>query len=630
MSAIFQGFLAPLFLVFLALIPLVVLLYLLKLRRTHVVVSSTLLWHKSLQDLTANAPFQRLRRNLLLFLQILIIAALAFALARPFIRAESPGGNNICLLVDRSASMQTVEKGRTRLDIAKEQALRLIDNLAGGDKMMVVTFAKTSDVLTELTDDRYRLRDAIDSVRAEDTATHIRDALFVANSLAKGALAGTANLKTILISDGKIEDLEEVGARAFDVNYLKVGETSNNAGIVTFTVREPIEGQTGGERQCLVVVKNDHDQPLEATLTLSLDTQSLAVEEVKAAPKETKELLFALPDSDRTTTGVLRAQLDHEDALAIDNTAWLVLRPAERIKVLLVGQPDSTSLYFLKKVLTLNPRVELTSVAPANYADPGKMDLIIFDGFAPATLPPATLFFINALPPIEGLSFGDEIKNPPVVSTDPEHPVMRFLNPGNVTISKGRTMLLPEGARPLISSRGTTLLADVSRGGRQIIVLAFDISDSNWPLRLSFPLFIQNLLAWAPRKELEKETSVLAGNPLVLLPAAGIDTAEVTLPDGTRETVKLDPTRPSYFANTNRAGLYKIAQGGQEEIFAVNLLNAIESAVAPAESIAIGSSQVAGSSGPVQEDRELWHWLVVGALGVLVLEWWVYSRRAWL
>jgi hypothetical protein len=147
---------------------------------------------------------------------------------------------------------------------------------------------------------------------------------------------------------------------------------------------------------------------------------------------------------------------------------------------------------------------------------------------------------------------------------------------------------------------------------------------------LSFPLFVQNLLAWAPQKELEKENAVLAGNPLVLLPAAGVDSAEVTLPGGARETVKLDPTRPSYFANTHRAGLYKITQGGQEETYAVNLLNAIESAVAPAESIAIGRSQVAGSSGPVHEDRELWKWFVLAALGVLALEWWIYSRRAWL
>ena len=115
-------FMTPAFLWFLAVLPVILILYLLKLRRTEVVISSTLLWLKSLQDLTANAPFQRLRKNLLLLLQLLIALALALALARPYLRAEMLPGQYICLLIDRSASMQTQEKAGTRLDLARESA----------------------------------------------------------------------------------------------------------------------------------------------------------------------------------------------------------------------------------------------------------------------------------------------------------------------------------------------------------------------------------------------------------------------------------------------------------------------------------------------------------------------------
>jgi hypothetical protein len=64
-------------------VPLLLLLYFLKLKRREQLVSSTLLWKRAVQDLQVNAPFQRIRRNILLFLQLLMLFAVLFALAAP-------------------------------------------------------------------------------------------------------------------------------------------------------------------------------------------------------------------------------------------------------------------------------------------------------------------------------------------------------------------------------------------------------------------------------------------------------------------------------------------------------------------------------------------------------------------
>lgn len=636
-NALTASFLTPVYLAFLGLIPVVVLLYLLKLRRTQVVVPSTLLWQRSLQDLTANAPFQRLRRNLLLLLQILVLLLLALGLARPFVRAEGVKGANVCLLLDRSASMQTREGGRSRLAIAQDEALAMVDAMVGGDKMMVVAFAEKADVLCELTTDRRRLRHAIRSIEATDTGTRLRDAVLLASSLLRsekegvdGAVkpGGTAlapDLRLVLLSDGNIADLEDVGARAFNVSYVRIGETSRNAGIVAFSMRSPEEGE--GERQSLVLIRNDDQEALESTLTLYFNDEALAVEEVNVPPKETREFIFAHPALE---SGVLRAHLDHEDALTVDNTAWLALRPEAGIKVLLVTEGESTSGYFLKRALSLDPRVELSLVTPADYADTTGYDLAVFDDVAPDTLPQGTLLFFNALPPVEGLAADGELENPPIIATDREHPMMRLLNPAGVSVVKARKLLLPDGARSLVSTRGGALIADVSRGGQQILVAAFSLADSNWPLRLSFPLFIQNLLTWTPKGNIAGERSVRSGSPLTIYPAEGTTIASVTLPNGTKTEVNLDPTRPVFFGDTTRVGIYEVTRGVETERFAVNLLDSRETAVTPADSLTIGRSEVTGQRGKMAQHRELWPWLVAAALAILSLEWWIYSRRAWL
>src|SRR5947209_19835155 len=87
-------------------VPAIVLLYLLKLKRRSVTVSSVLLWSRLLKDVQANAPFQKLHRNLLLLLQLLIVALAIFALARPFLRVHGLGGESVVLLLGGSASMR--------------------------------------------------------------------------------------------------------------------------------------------------------------------------------------------------------------------------------------------------------------------------------------------------------------------------------------------------------------------------------------------------------------------------------------------------------------------------------------------------------------------------------------------
>src|SRR5579862_3664840 len=133
-------FLSPLSLLWLPpIFGVIILMYILKLRRKDVIVSSTFLWRQVIRDVQANAPFQKLRKNLLLLLQLIIAALVIFALTRPFLRSYGNGGRNIVVVVDTGVSMRATDIGPTRLDAGKHIAHDLVDSMRAGDMMMILS-----------------------------------------------------------------------------------------------------------------------------------------------------------------------------------------------------------------------------------------------------------------------------------------------------------------------------------------------------------------------------------------------------------------------------------------------------------------------------------------------------------
>ncbi|MFN9972871.1 MAG: vWA domain-containing protein, partial [Phycisphaerae bacterium] len=219
-------------------VPALILLYLLKLRRRDMEISTTLLWKKAVQDLQANAPLQRLRKNILLFLQLLVLAALIFALAEPVMKSASFTGQKHVILIDRSASMATLDasenpnRRETRLEEAKRQALVMVESLrepgliakatnAIGDEAMVIAFDNVSDVRQSFTSDKQKLRAAIESITQSDAPTSMGEAMRLAKAHAPKrlhiennqtqvieGLSGGAPISIHLFSDGRVPDAD--------------------------------------------------------------------------------------------------------------------------------------------------------------------------------------------------------------------------------------------------------------------------------------------------------------------------------------------------------------------------------------------------------------------------------------
>ena len=223
----------------------IVLLYMLRLHRKNAPVPSLLLWEAVLADRHANRPWQKLRRNWLLLLQLLVLLALVFALARPAIPAPLTFHGQTVVLLDVSASMRAWQTSRdaggdggiTRFDVALRALRDLAATLAPGDRVALIAAGPTPRLLLQ-SGDASALRRALDDLEPVDGPVDWRAAAALAAGLATGE-----DVTTLLVTDAAFDEV--LPALPGTVRLIRVGEeTADNAGLVAFALRRTAEGLT--------------------------------------------------------------------------------------------------------------------------------------------------------------------------------------------------------------------------------------------------------------------------------------------------------------------------------------------------------------------------------------------------
>ena len=162
---------------------MVVVFYLLKRKRVVKLVSSTLLWQKFLADVQANAPFQKLRHNWLLVLQLLLLALAVLALSRPYFAGHTTASDLRVVILDASASMQSTDEEPSRFEKARAEALQLVNSLKDQDQMLVLLAGANTEVKQSATGSKAALRRAIQNCQVSDSSTRLTEALKLAETL---------------------------------------------------------------------------------------------------------------------------------------------------------------------------------------------------------------------------------------------------------------------------------------------------------------------------------------------------------------------------------------------------------------------------------------------------------------
>jgi hypothetical protein len=667
--------------------PAIIALYFLKLRRQPLEVPSTYLWSRAIEDLHVNSLWQRLRQSILLFLQLLLIAIIALALLRPGWSGTELDDERIVLLIDTSASMSATDTAPSRLDKSKRDAIDLVERMRPNTAAMVISFSDVAKVEQPFTDNRRLLRSRIEQIEQTSRLSDLGEALRAAAGLANPGQTGDPNnpldIKTAeaqpatlyILSDGGFATVPTFKLGNLTPEYLRqAGEEQKNVAVVAFSTE--INPEKPGRVQAFGRLENHADEAATVQASLYLGDALLDAKAVSLPPRDAKT---GLPGStgasfemQEVETGVLKLQIDSKDQLVDDNTAQAVINMPRQAKVLVVT-PGSDALVLALKTDEVQKIADVTLVEPEylesktyqDQAADGSYDVIIYDQCAPKTMPASSTLFIGSLPPqppsapaapvtpAEGgqstaasdrWQSGEEAASPIVIDVNQVHPLTQLVQMGNVRILYATPVKGPLGTVNLIDSDAGSIYAIGPRGGYEDAVLGFALThqaadgtsefNTDWPRRRSFPVFIMNALKYlgGVRTSLAAP-NIVPGAPVVLRSATPVNNLLVSSPRGEQYLVPRDAAGNYIFTRSDELGVYEVREGSGAKVtqqFAVNLFNTRESDLRPAEKLEIGHEEVQAQQAHRASRQELWKWLLLGAIGVLIFEWYIYNRRVYL
>lgn len=602
----------------------IILMYMLRLRRREVMISSTFLWQQLLKDNEANTPWQRLRRNLLLLLQLLILSALVLALARPFITVPAVGAGQIVLLLDASASMNATDVDEaSRFEEAKRQALDVVNTMNAADTMTVIRVTDVPEVISPATSDQNVLRAVINDAQPSKARADWSGAL----TLAIAGAATVTDFNVVIISDGNLGDPALLPNVPGEVRYIPVGSSGQNVAISALAT-DTLSGQTP---QLFTQLSNYGDTETEVLFSLSVDGTLFASDFLTIPAGD--DLAFVseeLPADFRLISASVSVPSSSPapDYLALDNEAWAVASGTGTRRVLLMTDGN----LFIEQVLRSLPAIEAFKGELERGLPSQPFDLYIFDGWLPDTLPNGDLLIVNPPRSIPLFTIGAEEQRTGEIRVAQTDPRMTFVDFDAVDVLAFRQISDVDWAAPLVTLDNAPLVLAGEIDGRQVAIFTFDIHDSNLPLQITWPVLMSNLLSWfSPQDVVSAPNGLSVGDSLVIRPPLTAESLQISQPDGTQRNIPID-RQSIIYAETDTSGIYTldvIDDGAvtQSQPFAVNLFDSGESSIAPQPSITLGSVTITPGEREEVGQFEFWPIAALLALLILLIEWYVYHQR---
>ena len=603
-----------------------VLLYVLKLRRRAVPVPFARIWDAIFRDRQATELFSKLRRLLSLFFQLALLALLILALADPKPTATVRAGRHIVVLVDGSASMKATDVKPSRIEVAKGLVRKLVHGLGSADRALIVQMGALPSPLSTMSSDVTELEPAIDALSASDTRADLERGL----SFAQDSLRGLPGPEIVVVSDGVLGDASQTGVRAdlhgIALGYLPVGKTGMNVAISEFSVRRyPLDKSRS---EVMLEVANTTPEAVQVELSLFGDGTLIDVSRFALGPNERLPRYYQdLAGASHTLEAKIRLADGRADDLPADDHAYALMPERRRARVLVISKGNT----YLDAALLLDEYLDVTTVFPGQSIPSAHFDVAILDGVSDAL--PDTVsarLYLNLPDGGVPLKWGARLSDFGFDTWDKKSPLLRFLALGDVQVASGHALLPSASDRIVGASDQGPFLISGTRSGHAFVALGFDPRNSDWVLRVAWPLFVLNTINAFVEEDTGYVSSFRTGEVWRIPVPSSALTATVVDPRGVSHSVPVKEGRAVYLGE--EAGFYKVSVGtGSDAVvgeFAANLSDLAESHITPSRELSLGQQKVSEARlGAPSSKRELWVYLLAAAVLLSVVEWFTYHRR---
>lgn len=532
---------------FLSLIPAVIILYMLKQKFMEQEISSTYLWDAVLRDIEVNTPWQKLKKNLLLLLQVLAILFFIFALSEPYLNFWGKSIDNLIVVIDTSGSMSAAYGEKTRLEESKERASKLIRSVGASSRISIISCGSAPKVELNSSTSKSEALKKISEIAPTNSSGSLEDTISLIKSMGKqynsySAVIYTDRSLDIKDINGELVSLQSEGD---NVSLDYISHSIDEEGI-----------------KVLLRVTNRSTKALTREISLYGEDKVLDIKNVSLEKGETKTIYFQ-PVKEKFNT--LYAEITEKDALREDNIIYDIISQEKSPKLLLVTEKN----VFLEKALASINNIEVYRSNPgAKIID--SYDMYIFDSSLPEVmLESGNILFINPPKTAPIINVKENLKGGQVEIL--KHNATRYMENAYFAASEFKDIEVPYWAAPIFKIRNNIAGFIGDYKGRKVGVIAFDLHKSDFVLTSEFPIFINNITGELVDTGIVRRDKYNAGETVEINPLPEIKEIKVTTPSN--KTTKLDikyPIKP--IDNIYETGIYNITVKNNDDTEKSNII----------------------------------------------------------